>query len=167
MNNGITKGLFKAVCKNPDGSVAWEQEFSNGTTDEGRSYMLESAFSTGSQNGLWYIGLISTSSFGSLSTLDTAASHSGWVENTSYTEATRRQWSPDTPTSSAGATTLTSSTPAVFTASASTSVKGAFLTSASAKSATTGTLWATGVFVSDQALITGQTLSITYQTSLS
>ena len=166
MNNFFSKGVFKAVCKNQDGSIAWEQSFSNGTTDEGRTYMQEAAFKSGSQESLWYIGLISTSSFTALSTLDTAATHSGWVENDSYSETTRRQWDVGTPVSSAGTTTVTSGSPAVFTASGSTSIKGAFLISSATKSGTTGVLWATGTFIADQPLNLGQTLSITYQTSL-
>lgn len=164
--NSISKGVFKMVCKNPDGSVAWEEEFSNGTTDQGRTLALDNVFRSGTQNANWYIGLISASSFSALSTLDTAASHSGWIEATDYNESTRRQWTPGTSVSSAGTTTMTSSSSIVFTASTSVSIKGAFLSTASAKSSTSGYLWATGVFVSDQNLITGQTISITYQTSL-
>lgn len=166
MNNSKAKGVFVAVCRNPDGSVAWSSTFSNGTTDEGRTYMQEAAFKAGSQEALWYIGLISSSSFTALSTLDTAASHSGWIENTDYSETTRRQWDVGAPVSSAGTTTVTSGSPAVFTASQSTSVKGAFLASSATKSGTSGVLWATGVFIAVQPLNLGQTLSITYQTSL-
>lgn len=166
MNSSKAKGVFNVVCKNADGSIAWSSQFQNGTTDEGRTYMHDAAFRAGTQDTIWYIGLISSSSYSALSTLDTSASHSGWVENTAYSESTRRQWDAGSPISSAGTTTITSGTPAVFTASASTSVKGAFLSSASAKNATTGVLWATGVFISDQSLNVGQTLSITYQTSL-
>lgn len=162
----ISQGLFKAVCTNPDGSVAWEESFSNGTTDQGRALGLTNIFTAGAQSASWFIGLISTTSFSALSTLDTAAVHSGWVESVAYAEATRRQWNPASPISSAGTTTMTSSSSIVFTANASVSIKGAFLSSASAKSSTAGVLWATGVFVSDQNLITGQTISITYQTSL-
>lgn len=162
----ISKGLFKAVCKNPDGSIAWEESFSNGTTDQGRTLGLNNIFTGSTQSPSWFIGLISATSFSALSTLDTAATHSGWIESTDYTEATRRQWNPGAPVSSAGTTTMTSSAAIVFTASTSVSIKGAFLASASAKSSTAGVLWATGTFVSDQNLITGQTISITYQTSL-
>jgi hypothetical protein len=40
------------------------------------------------------------------------------------------------------------------------------LISSATKSGTSGVLWATGVFIADQPLNLGQTLSITYQTSL-
>jgi hypothetical protein len=162
----ISKGLFKVVCNNPDGSIAWEESFSNGTTDQGRTLGLNNIFTGSTQSPSWFIGLISATSFSALSTLDTAATHSGWIEATEYNETTRRQWNPGAPVSSAGTTTMTSSAALVFTASASVSIKGAFIATASAKNSTSGVLWATGTFVSDQNLITGQTISITYQTSL-
>lgn len=161
-----TQGMFNIVCKNPDGSVAWEESFSNGTTDQGRAFALNNVFRNVAASATWFVGLISATSYTALSPLDTAATHTGWVELADYTEATRRQWDPSAPVSSSGITTLTVASPLVFTASGSVTVKGAFLASASAKNSTAGVLWATGVFASDQVLIVGQTVSITYQTSL-
>lgn len=164
--NSNSQGMFKIVCKNLDGSIAWEENFSNGTTDQGRTLALNNVFRSIAASATWYIGLISSTSFSALSALDTAAVHSGWSELSDYTEATRRQWNPDAPVSSSGITTLTISAPLIFTASTSITIKGAFLSSIATKNSTAGVLWATGVFSSDQALIVGQTVSITYQTSL-
>ncbi len=51
---------------------------------------------------------------------------------------------------------------AVFTIDATCTIRGAFLTSDDTKGGTTGTMWATAAFASTQALVAGQTLTVTY-----
>ena len=53
----------------------------------------------------------------------------------------------------------------VFTMSATVTIKGGFLISNNTKGGTTGTLFATGLFGSAQALVSGQSLKVTYTCS--
>ena len=46
-------------------------------------------YNGGSQTTLWYVGLITATSFTGISANDTAASHSGWSEYVDYAETTR------------------------------------------------------------------------------
>ena len=61
-----------------------------------------------------------------------------------------------------------SASPASFTINATATVAGAFLTSGSAKSGTTGTLFSAADFggAGDRSVVSGDTLSVTYTFSL-
>ncbi len=89
------RGYFDFVCKNPDGSVAWEERgVPNGTTTGGLNSILGVYFNSGTQLTSWYAGLIDNAGFSSLNAGDTMASHANWTENEDYAESTRRAWSP-------------------------------------------------------------------------
>jgi hypothetical protein len=159
MDNGSRfQGWFDFVCRNPDGSVAWEERVVlNGTTTVGLNSILSVYFNSGTQITTWYAGLIDSSGFSSLGAGDTIASHSGWAESTAYSESTRRTWTPGSP---AGG--VVTGSVAVFTMNATATIKGGFLVSENTKGGTSGTLWCTAAFGSTQSLVSGQTLTITY-----
>lgn len=151
-------GKFYLECYNPDGSLAWKEEFPNGTTTAGLNSIESVYFAAGSQITTWYLGLIDNAGFSSLNASDTMGSHGGWAESTAYSESVRQTWSPG----AASGGVITNGTAASFTMNATATIKGAFLTSSNTKGGTTGTLWATGAFDSNQAVVSGQVLKVTY-----
>lgn len=155
-------GAFTFQCHNPDGSLAWEEEcVLNGDTTSGLNDMLGVYFNSGTQKTTWYIALVDNSGFTAFAASDTISSHSGWSESTAYSDTTRRQWTPNAP--SAGI--ITGST-ASFAINGTATIHGAFIVSNSTKGGTTGQLFATGPFGSNQAVSNGQTLSVTYSKTL-
>jgi hypothetical protein len=133
-------------------------EFHNGITDAGVAYVYDAAFHASAALSPWYIGLIDNSGYSALAAADTMASHAGWNEFTTYTEANRVEWAEG----ATAARSITNATAASFSISGSGTVKGAFLVSNNTKSGTTGTLWSTGVFASPPTVANGETLKVTY-----
>jgi len=85
-------GHWKVECLNPDGSVAWIEEFDNAVTTEGLNHILNVEFHGTTQVTTWYVGLINNSPSPSLNAADTLASHAGWTEWTAFSETTRQAW---------------------------------------------------------------------------
>lgn len=139
------------------GEIKWQTQWENLVTNAGLDYSLDVALSGGSQISTWYVGLINGSP--TIAAADTMSSHSGWTENTNYSESTRVTWS-DGGVSSQSVTN--SASKADFTCNSdSQTIAGAFLTSVSTKGGTSGTLYAAGEFASAKSLDTGDTLSVT------
>lgn len=139
-------------------------ESDNGLTNVGMNMMLGVTFHADTQLTAWYILLLSNASYSALSATDTMASHSGWTECISYSETTRQQWT----CGAASGQSITDGTAATFTINAdSTVVKGIGVVSDNTKSGTSGTLWSTGLFGSDQTLMSGDQLKITYTVNIS
>jgi hypothetical protein len=162
------KGFFTATCYKRDGSIRWQEKNRNGVTNLGFNLMLDSTFRSASISPIstWYMSLISNTSFTTgLAAGDTMSSHTGWTEDsTHYTAANRPTWTP----SAAASKQITNATPVSFAMNLdNTIIKGIFLTSDNTLGGTSGTLWATGLFGSDQTLFNGDTLKITYTVALS
>lgn len=157
-------GWIKAVIIRKDGTienVGWSR---NGITNEGYNNMLGVHFHGDTQQTAWYIGLISNTSFSVLAAADTMASHSGWTESVAYSNSTRPQWTCGSPASKS----ITNATAVSFNINAdSTVLKGIFIPSDNTKSGTSGKLWSTGLFSSDQTMNNGDVLQITYTVNLS
>jgi hypothetical protein len=151
------KGEFRVQCHNPDGTLAWEEVFPNGTCNSGITDNLTTYFASGTPITTWYLGLIDNAGFTALAVGDTMASHGGWAESVAYSQTVRQTWSPTVTGQS-----ITNNTAATFTSNATPTIKGAFLCSSNVKGGTTGILWATGAFGSTQTLTNGQVLSVTY-----
>jgi hypothetical protein len=89
-------------------------------------------------------------------------SHAGWTESTAYSNATRPQAVFGTPTS----TSSISNSATTFTINATATIAGAFLVTNSTKSGTTGTLYSAGSFAASRAVISGDSLLVTYTASV-
>jgi len=157
------KGQFEfEVWSAPDaeGNRSLKQEgvFDNGVTNIGKDSQLDVIFNSGTQITSWYLGLVDNAGFTAFANSDTMASHGGWTEFTTYTEATRPQWSPD----AAASQQITNSTPTNFNITGSGTLQGIFVTSDNTKSGTTGTLWATASFAGTIPVANGDLLKITY-----
>lgn len=105
----------------------------------------------------WYVGL--TDGTPTPAAADTMASHAGWVEVASYSEATR-------PVLTLGAVANgsvdNSASKASFSINAPTTIGGAFIVSVNTKSGSSGILYGVGPFSGgDRAVQAGDTLNVT------
>ena len=124
---------------------------------EGLNYLLSSEFKGTAVPATWYVSLFE----GNYTpvTGDTAAAFpASATETITYNETTRGAFVPGTVT---GGTLDNSASPAQFTFNAAKTVYGGFITSASAKSAVTGTLMSVVRFASPKSPAIGDVLKIT------
>lgn len=151
------RGFWRAECRRPDGSVKWSEEWENLVVNAGLNYLLDAGLSGGTPVTTWYVGLLSATP--TVAAGDTMGSHGGWTEYTSYDESVRQTWTDGGVSSQSVSNTASK---AVFTGSTNgTTLGGAFLTSDSTKSGTTGTLYAAGAFsTGNKTLDDGETITI-------
>lgn len=135
----------------------------NLVTNEGKNSILDIMFHAATQITTWYIGLINNSGYSAVAAADTMSSHAGWTELTSYDESVRQTWTE----AAASSQSITSSSVATFTISATVAARGMFLVSNSTKGGTTGTLWAATLFSSALNLVDDDTLRVTYTVNAS
>lgn len=152
------QGRWQIVCRNPDGSEAWREDFLNSVVTAALNDILSVYFASGTQKPNWFLGLVDNAGFTAFASTDSMLSHPGWSENTQYSAGNRPAWTPGTPSGG----TIINPTPATITMSASANIRGAFLTSDNTKGGTAGTLWAQGAFSGVQAVSNGQVLSLQY-----
>ena len=163
-------GKYYVECHDKDGNLKWAAESKNLVVNAGLAYMAGSALTSVTQITSWYLGLVtgpgSSTTYAAGNTMD---SHSGWTEFVNYSNATRVAATFATATTANPSVATNTASPAVFNINgAGGTVAGAFLTSGSAKSGTTGTLFSAADFGSpgDRTVVNGDTLSVTYQFSL-
>lgn len=171
------KGLFFARCLDSLGRVKWGERFSNTVITEGKNLALD-AFLSGAAYTVTgpFMGLISSVSFTAIAVGDTAAQingTNGWKEAGSgvnfplYTTPRKTcAWAA----AASGAKALSASLdfPIITTGG---TVKGSFIIfgagAVSTIGSSAGTLYAAGVFTSgDQVVVAGDTLRVSYSTSL-
>lgn len=161
--SGIVQlGIFDCRLLGPDGKPVDGGVFRifNAATTVGMNYVLDVGFNDGTKSANWYLLLISGASYTSGPAVgDTSASHAGWVENTTYT-GNRPAWAVGT-IASASLPTLPGS-PAEFTFSGDTTVRGIGVADSNTKSSTTDLLWATAVQGSNRDVDNLQTLQVFY-----
>jgi len=136
-----------------------EHAFPNAVVNEGANLLLETMFRA-TPPVPWYIGLINSGAV--LNNSDTMASHTGWTELSSYSEAVRPQWIVNNPT----ATRILVNAPAdagVLHFSGAASLGGAFLEDNSAKGGTTGRIFCTAIITPTLNLISGDAVAVSYQ----
>jgi hypothetical protein len=130
---------------------------------------MNAKYFTGSAyTAAWYIGLYGAAASNTPAAADTMSSHAGWTEVVAYSQATRPACTFGTPTTADPSVATNSASPATYTINGTTTVGGAFLTSNSTKSGTTGTLFSASDFSSpgDRSVVSGDTLTVTYTFSL-
>ena len=141
----------------------WSDVISNLVTTVGKNFVLDTTMSGSAYTAAWYVGLVNGPSAPTYSAADTMASHAGWTENTSYSQAARptAAWSAAASGVKALSAALTFSINA-----ASQNVIGCFLTTVSTKGGTTGTLYSVGSFAEgNKAVGSGDTLAVSYSTT--
>jgi len=167
-NNAAAKGIYVVQCHDKDGNLKWEEKSENLVVNVGRQDMNTKYFSGSSYTAAWYLGIYGSGSTNNPAASDTMASHAGWTEVVAYSQATRPAATFGTATTANPSVITNSASPAVFSINGTTTVGGAFLTSNNTKSGTTGTLFSAADFQSpgDRAVVSGDTLTVTYTFSL-
>ena len=161
-------GVFKIQCLDKDGVLKWDAESHNLVVNVGLKDMNEKYFTGSAYTATWFIGLYGAGSSNNPAAGDTAASHAGWTEVTTYSQATRPAATFGTSTTADPSVISNSASPASFSINGTTTVGGAFLISNSTKGGTTGTLFSAADFASpgDRSVVSGDTLVVTYTFSL-
>jgi hypothetical protein len=161
-------GVYHVECHDKDGNLKWSADSKNLVVNEGLQYMAGSALTSVTQITTWYLGLYGAGASNTPASGDTMASHAGWTEVVPYSNATRVAATFVTATLGNPSVVTNSASPATFTINATATVGGAFLTSGSAKSGTTGTLFSAADFSApgDRSVVSGDVLSVTYTFSL-
>ena len=161
-------GLFEIKCHDKDGNLKWEAQSKNLVVNVGLQYMAGSALTSVTQITTWYLGLYGAGASNTPAAGDTMSSHAGWTEVVAYSNATRVAATFVTATAANPSVVTNTASPATFNINGTTTVGGAFLTSGSAKSGTTGTLFSAADFGSpgDRSVVSSDTLSVTYTFSL-
>jgi hypothetical protein len=162
-------GVYHIECHDKDGKLKWSAESKNLVVNAGLAYMAGTALTSVTQITTWYIGLYGAGASNTPAAGDTMSSHAGWTEVVPYSNATRVAATFVTATTANPSVVTNSASPATFTINATATVGGAFLTSGSAKSGTTGTLFSAADFAApgDRSVVSGDILSVTYTFSLS
>lgn len=167
INKSKAGGVFRIQCIGPDGNLKWEAESHNLVVNQGLQSMNAVYFSSATQITTWYIGLYGAGASNSPAASDTMASHIGWTENTTYSNATRPTCTFGTATTADPSVITNSASPAAFNINGSTTIGGAFLTSNNTKGGTTGTLFSAADFTGgDRSVSSGDQLNVTYTFSL-
>ena len=161
-------GVYHIECHDKDGNLKWQADSKNLVVNAGLAYMAGTALTSVAQITSWYLGLYGAGASNTPAAGDTMSSHAGWTEVVAYSNATRVAATFATATTANPSVATNSASPAVFNINGTTTVGGAFLTSGSAKSGTTGTLFSAADFGSpgDRSVVNSDTLSVTYTFSL-
>ena len=162
-------GVYHIECHDKDGNLKWSADSKNLVVNAGLAYMAGTALTSVTQITTWYIGLYGAGASNTPAAGDTMSSHAGWTEVVPYSNATRVAATFVTATTANPSVVTNAASPATFTINATSTVGGAFLTSGSAKSGTTGTLFSAADFAApgDRSVVSGDILSVTYTFSLS
>jgi hypothetical protein len=159
-------GYFTVECYDADGVKRWEERAKNGVSNAALNDLLNVYLRNTSQTAAWYLGLVDNASYTSFAPGDTMSSHSGWIENTNYSGATRPQWSPAAAASQSVSNTTT--VDFAMNPGSAVTIRGLFVASDSTKGGTSGTLFSTAAFSGgNQTVNNGDTLKITYTVSAS
>ncbi len=145
-------------CIDPNGNLKWSREINNLITNEGLDDVLTNYLTGSGYTASFFVGI--TDGTPTVAAANTMASHAGWVEVVAYDEATREAL---TLGAVSGQSTNNSASKASYAINAdTTTIGGAFITTNSAKSGTSGTLYGVGAFTGgDKSADDGDTLNVT------
>jgi len=161
-------GAFLVQCFDQEGKLKWEAEKHNLVVNVGLQDMNAKYFTGSGYTATWYIGLYGAAATNNPAAGDTAASHTGWAELTSYSQATRPQAVFGTATTADPSVISNALSVAPFSITGTVTVGGAFLISDNTKGGTTGVLFSAADFQSpgDRSVVSGDIINVTYQFSL-
>lgn len=156
--NKLTVGGVFHVDHVRDGEVIDSWSSQNLVTNEGLNHILGVEFNGSTQITTWYIGLFE-GNYTPVAAVTAATITAASTECTAYAAATRVEYVEAAPASQS---ITNSASRASFVFNATKTIYGAFLVSASAKSATTGTLFAASRFAASKAVVADDELLVTY-----
>lgn len=159
-------GVFNFKCYDKDGNLKWEESTHNLVVNTGLKDMNDKYFSGSTYTAAWYLGLITGPASGTtFAAGDTLGTHAGWTEDTNYT-GNRKAVTFGAATTADPSVISNSASPASFSINGTTTIAGAFLCTVA--SGTSGILFSEADFQSpgDRSVVSGDTLTVTYQFSL-
>lgn len=160
---------FEVECFDRHGTFKWRDEFDNLVVNTGLNDYLEQYYNGSAYTAVHFVGL--TDGTPTFAAGDTMASHAGWVEEVEY-QATEGSPAGNVrpayvPAAAASQSIDNSASKAVFVIVTASTIGGAFLTTASDKGGSTGTLVGGNAFTGgDRALSTDDTLNVTVTASM-
>lgn len=167
----VVHGEFSAVCRDADGNIRWSDEFHNTVVTTGKNLILDQALAGSAYTAALYLGLISSTSYSSISAADTMSSHAGWLEagNANAPAYTAPRKTMVFSAASAGAKALSAGL--VYAITSGGTIKGGFVVGGSGALSTidntAGTLISAGLFSGgDRAVLSGDTVTVSYSMSL-
>lgn len=151
-------GMFKFVCRGPDGEIKWIEEAHNEVADVGVNDALDVIFGAQAKRS-WFVGLSDATPTHAVG--DTMGSHVGWTEiYTQYSQGTRPAYSVAA-ASSKSVTNAASVATYSFTATAT--IGGAFVASDSTKNGAGGILYSGVAFTGGNRTVgNGDSVEVTY-----
>jgi hypothetical protein len=157
-------GTYHAVCYSIDGFVKWDEPIQNLVTTVGKNLTLDTILGN-SAAGAVVMGL---KGVGSANVADTQASHAGWLEVGLANAPTYSGNRPTPSFSAASAGSKTTSSAVSFSITGTGTVAGCFINigGSATKDSTTGTLFSAGDFSSTKAVVSGDTIAVTYTATL-
>lgn len=149
---------FNVECRR-DGKRIWTEDFWNTVMTAGKNDLLDKYFAGSGYTAAWYFMLISSTGYSAIAAADTMASHAGWTEDVNYSNATRVAIAFAAASGGSKATSAGSA----FNINGSTTIKGAAVTTGSAKSGTAGILYSAALFNSpgDRVVVLNDVLNVT------
>ncbi len=160
---------FHIECFDKHGKLKWVEEFDNLVVNEGLNDYLEQYYNGSAYTAAHFVGL--TDGTPTFAAGDTMSSHAGWVEQVEY-QATEGSPAASVrpayvPAAAASQSIDNSASKAVFVITVASTIGGAFLTTSSVKSGTSGTLVGGNVFTAgDRSLSLDDTLNVTVTASM-
>lgn len=155
-------GLFEVECRDRNGNLKWVERVHNLVTNQGLNAILDIMLHASTQITTWYVAIFESNTT-ILATHTYAAP--GYTESTAYTEGTRPAYNE---AAASGQSITNSANKASVSINATKTIYGAALvgggTGASTKGDTAGggTLLCAVQFSSSRAVISGDTLQVTY-----
>jgi hypothetical protein len=161
----VFKNKYTFECFDALGNLKWSEEVYNTVMTAGINDLLTNYFKGSAYTAAFFVGLVDNASFSAYATADTMASHAGWLESAAYSNANRPTLTLGTP--SAGSVD-NSASKAVFNINATATILGAFVSTNSTKSGTTGILYGAASFTGgSRSVLSGDTLNVTVTLSAS
>lgn len=157
-------GYFTFECYDKDGRLKWKETMKNQVTTVGANFMLDTMFTGSGYTAAWYMGLVTGPGSGTTySAGDTMASHAGWAEDTTYSNATR----PAVTFASASSASISTSAASVFNINGTATIAGGFVVNNDTKGGASGTLYSAKDFTGgDRNVVNGDTLNVSYTTTI-
>lgn len=168
----LAQGTYVAECVDADGQVRWRDTAENTVVVVGKNLILDQALAGSAYTVTGpFMGLISSASFSAVSSADTMASHSGWLEAGSANAPTFSGSRPTAAWSAASSGSKSLSAALSFSITGTGTIEGAFLVAGSGASATvgntSGTLISAGLFTGGtRAVLNGDTVNVSYSMSI-
>ena len=154
-------GIFEVECFDKHGNLKWTEKMHNIYVQQGRDYILSSIFKNVAPTDPLYVGLFKTDIPADGWTM--ANNGTTWHEDSSYDEATREAFVDGAITGTTTRQLDNDGTKAEFTMNASVTLKGAFITTGSAKAGVVGSLLCACLFTEgDRAVVDNDIVKVKY-----